>query len=40
VRSQLKQVFAKTDTHRQGQLMRLALTGVAGIHDGSLTPDS
>jgi DNA-binding CsgD family transcriptional regulator len=33
VRSQLKQVFAKTDTHRQGDLMRLALTGVAGIQD-------
>jgi len=33
VRSQLKQVFAKTDTNRQGQLMRLVLTGVAGIQD-------
>jgi DNA-binding CsgD family transcriptional regulator len=30
-RSQLKQVFAKTETNRQGQLMRLVLTGVAGI---------
>jgi len=33
VRSQLKQVFAKTDTKRQGQLIRLVLTGVAGIQD-------
>jgi DNA-binding CsgD family transcriptional regulator len=29
VRSQLKQVFAKTDTNRQSQLIRLVLTGAA-----------
>ena len=33
IRSQLKQVFAKTETNRQGQLLRLVLTGVAGIQD-------
>jgi len=33
VRSQLKRIFTKTDTHRQGQLMRLVLTGVGGIQD-------
>jgi DNA-binding CsgD family transcriptional regulator/PAS domain-containing protein len=32
-RSQLKQVFSKTDTRRQGELMRLVLTGVASIRD-------
>ncbi len=35
IRSQLKQVFAKTETNRQGQLLRLVLTGVAGIQDES-----
>ena len=30
-RSQLKQVFAKTDTNRQGQLLQLVLSGVASI---------
>jgi PAS domain S-box-containing protein len=33
VRSQLKQVFAKTDTRRQGQLVHLVLTGVASFGD-------
>jgi len=33
VRSQLKQVFAKTDTRRQGELVRLVLTGVASLGD-------
>ena len=32
-RSQLKQVFSKTDTRRQGDLLRLVLTGVASIRD-------
>jgi DNA-binding CsgD family transcriptional regulator len=33
VRSQLKQVFTKTDTRRQGQLVRVVLSGVAPIQD-------
>jgi len=33
VRSQLKQVFTKTDTNRQGELVRLVLTGVSSIQD-------
>lgn len=32
-RSHLKQVFAKTDTRRQGELVRLVLTGVASLGD-------
>jgi len=32
-RGQLKQVFAKTDTRRQGALVRLVLTGVASLGD-------
>ncbi len=32
-RSQLKQVFSKTDTRRQGELVRLVLTGVASLGD-------
>lgn len=31
VRSQLKQVFAKTDTNRQGELVHLVLSGVAAL---------
>ncbi len=33
VRSQLKHVFAKTDTKRQGELVRLILTGVAAVRE-------
>jgi DNA-binding CsgD family transcriptional regulator len=33
VRSQLKQVFAKTDTKRQGELVRLVLTGVSSLQE-------
>jgi DNA-binding CsgD family transcriptional regulator len=33
VRSQLKQVFSKTDTKRQGELVRLVLTGVSSLHE-------
>jgi DNA-binding CsgD family transcriptional regulator len=36
-RSQLKQVFSKTDTRRQGELMRLVLTGVASIRESEPT---
>lgn len=32
-RSQLKHVFAKTDTKRQGELVRLVLTGIASVDD-------
>lgn len=32
-RSQLKQVFAKTNTSRQGELVRLVLAGIAPIRD-------
>ncbi|MGI9590487.1 MAG: helix-turn-helix transcriptional regulator, partial [Myxococcota bacterium] len=31
VRSQLKQVFCKTDTNRQGELVHLVLSGVASL---------
>jgi DNA-binding CsgD family transcriptional regulator len=34
VRSQLKQVFSKTDTSRQGDLVHLVLSGVAAIREG------
>jgi DNA-binding CsgD family transcriptional regulator len=34
VRSQLKQVFSKTDTNRQGELVHLVLAGIASIRDG------
>ena len=32
-RSQLKHVFAKTDTRRQGELIRLIVTGVASLSE-------
>ncbi len=32
-RSQLKQVFSKTDTKRQGELVRLVLTGITSISE-------
>jgi DNA-binding CsgD family transcriptional regulator len=32
-RSQLKHVFAKTETNRQGELVQMVLTGVAGISE-------
>ena len=32
-RSHLKHVFTKTDTNRQGELVRLVLTGVSSIRD-------
>jgi DNA-binding CsgD family transcriptional regulator len=35
VRSQLKQVFSKTDTNRQGELVHLVLSGVASLLDVS-----
>lgn len=35
-RSQLKHVFAKTDTSRQGDVVRLALFGIAGLGDDPL----
>ena len=40
VRSQLKQVFSKTETSRQGELVHLALTGVASIQDDPKPADS
>ena len=36
VRSQLKQVFAKTDTSRQGELVHLVLTGIASVREGEM----
>jgi DNA-binding CsgD family transcriptional regulator len=44
-RSQLKQIFAKTNTNRQGKLLQLVLSGVAsidslpGIGDSASHPD-
>ena len=35
VRSQLKQVFSKTDTNRQGELVHLVLCSVASLRDVS-----
>jgi len=35
VRSQLKQVFSKTDTNRQGELVHLVLSGVASLLDAA-----
>lgn len=38
-RSQLKQIFAKTDTRRQGELLQLVLSGVASIDaDAEVAP--
>ena len=39
VRSQLKQVFSKTETRRQGELVHLVLAGVASIQRGADAKD-
>ena len=39
VRSQLKQVFCKTDTSRQGELVHLVLTGIAAIRTDDACSD-
>ena len=39
VRSQLKQVFSKTETRRQGELVHLVLAGVASIQRGGDAKD-
>jgi len=39
VRSQLKQVFSKTETRRQGELVHLVLAGVASIQRGKDSKD-
>ena len=33
-RSQLKSIFAKTGTKRQGELVQLVLSGVTAFYDG------
>ena len=38
-RSQLKQVFAKTETSRQGELVHLVLAGVASLQRGGNARD-
>lgn len=40
VRSQLKQVFSKTDTNRQGELVHLVLSGVASLLDAPADADA
>lgn len=37
-RTYLKRIFHKTDTHRQSELLRVVLTGLAGLHDGARPP--
>ncbi len=40
VRHQLKQIFRKTDTTRQSELIKLVLTGPAAIRAQTATPEA
>ena len=37
-RAYLKQIFAKTGTHRQAELVRAILSGLVNINRGAFTP--
>jgi len=39
-RSQLKQIFFKTGTSRQSELVRLVLTGIARIREAGPVPET